>query len=127
VKTSSGKAKGRALQNAVRDLYRSIGKDHGLVDGDIEARPMGQNGVDIILSPAAKRVFDHEIECKKHKQVRVPANFKEHFAKYKTTSGLKLLFHEDNYSEPLVTMRAVDFIELVGRLIKTTECSVPQT
>ena len=124
MKTASAKAKGRELQQAIRDLYRVLGAKHGLVDGDIESRGMGQQGVDIIFSPAALKLFNHEIECKKHRQVRVPALFKEHFKKYKDTPALKLLFHEDNYSEPLVTMRAIDFIQLIGELI---ECSAPQT
>lgn len=124
MKTASAKAKGRALQQKIRDLYRQLGQAHGLVDGDIESRGMGQQGTDLIFSPAALKLFNHEIECKKHRQVRVPALFKEHFEKYKDTAALKLLFHEDNRSEPLVTMRAIDFIQLIGDLI---ECSAHRT
>ena len=124
MKTASAKAKGRGLQQEIRDLYRQLGQAYGLVDGDIESRGMGQQGTDLIFSPAALKLFNHEIECKKHRQVRVPALFKEHYKKYQDTSALKLLFHEDNYSEPLVTMRAIDFIQLIGKLI---ECSAPRT
>lgn len=62
--TRSCKAKGRRLQNYVRDLFRHIGLRYGLVDDDINAAIMGQSGTDIIFSPAAKQVFSFSIECK---------------------------------------------------------------
>lgn len=121
MKTSSAKAKGRVLQDKVRDMYREVGKDCGLVDGDIEPRPMGQNGVDLILSPRALEVFNHSIECKKHAQVRIPSEFAKHYKKYKDDKSLKLLFSENNHSEPLVTMQAVDFMKLIEEIIKLNE------
>lgn len=115
MKTSSCKAKGRVLQDKIRDLYRVHGSLRGLVAGDIESRPMGQNGVDLILSPAALKVYNHSIECKKHAQVRIPAEFKKHYKKYKDDGSLVLLFSENNRSETLVTLRAEDFIKLVEK------------
>lgn len=115
MKTSSCKAKGRGLQQKVRDMYRSVGIYLGLTDGDIESIGMGQKGVDIVFSPYAKGVFNHLIECKKHKRVVVPTLFKEHYEKYKDVPGLKLMFHENDRSDTLVTMRAEDFIELVAK------------
>lgn len=117
MKTSSCKAKGRGLQQKVRDLYRILASDKGMELGDIESRGMGQQGTDIIFSPAARRWFDHSIECKKHKRVVVPKLFKEHYEKYKKDNTLKLLFHENNHSETLVTLRAVDFMELIEKII----------
>lgn len=102
-------------------MYREIGRDYGLVDGDIEARPMGQNGVDIIFSPRALTVFDHSIECKKHAQVHIPAEFVKHYKKYKDDKSLKLLFSENNHSEPLVTMRAEDFMFIIEELLSLQE------
>jgi hypothetical protein len=100
-------------------MYRIVGKRQGLVDADIESRGMGQQGTDIILSPAAQALFNHSIECKKHKRVVVPKLFEEHFEKYKNAPTLKLLFHENDRSEPLVTMQAVDFMALLERLLET--------
>lgn len=117
MKTSSAKAKGRGLQQKIRDMYREMGKRANLVDDDIESRGMGQNGVDLILSPAARRVFNHDIECKKHARCSVGPQFKEHFKKYKDRATLKLLFHEDNRSEALVTMRATDFFVMMTHLL----------
>ncbi len=82
---------------------------------------MGQTGVDIIFSPAARDVFNHDIECKKHAQVRIPAEFKKHYKKYKDKPSLKLLFSENNYSEALVTLQAKDFMVLLNRILDLEE------
>ena len=121
MKTSSCKGKGRGFQNKIRDMYREVGKQVQLVDGDIEGRTMGVAGVDIIFSPAAKSVINHEIECKKHRKVGVPTEFAKHYAKYKDTPALKLLFHENDRSEPLVTMKATDFMSLLEKVINQVQ------
>src|SRR4051812_31646681 len=113
MKTASAKNKGRELQKLVRDMYRNLGREFGLVDGDIESRGMGQPGVDIILSPFARSLFSHDIECKRHRRTSVGPLFKEHFEKYKDIESLKLLYHQDNYSDTLVTMRAEDFFSIL--------------
>jgi len=69
---------------------------------------MGQNGVDVILSPAAKKVFNLSVECKNVEKLNVPTVFQEHYEKYPDAS-LKLLVHCRNRVEPLVTLRLEDF------------------
>ena len=113
MKTSSAKAKGRLLQQKVRDALRTAGAPYGLVDGDIESRGMGQNGVDVILSPAAQKVFDLLIECKQVEKLNVVGVFYEHFEKYAAQPGLKLLIHGRNRTEPMVTMKFSDFMDLL--------------
>lgn len=115
MKTSSAKAKGRRLQQQVRDLLRTIGKPRGLVAEDIESRGMGQNGVDLILSPAAKKVFNLSIECKNVEKLNVITTFKEHHDKYVGDKSLKLLVHSRNNSATLVTMNLLDFLELLEK------------
>ena len=58
----ASKAKGRRLQNLVRDLLRE--KFPQLEDDDIKSATMGIGGEDIVLSPAARRVLNYSIECK---------------------------------------------------------------
>src|SRR3954467_3259894 len=118
--TSSAKAKGRRLQQYVRDSLRQIGKAFGLVDGDCESRGMGQNGCDLILSPAALKHFPFDIECKNCERLNVPTTFLKHYKRYQDRPTLKLLLHCRNKTEPLVTMRWEDFIELLKG-----ECSYP--
>ena len=51
----SAKAKGRRLQNFVRDALRD--KYSKLEEDDIKSAIMGVGGEDIVLSPAARKVI----------------------------------------------------------------------
>ena len=66
IKTSSAKAKGRRLQNYIRD--KLLERFPWLDEGDVESRSMGSSGVDIILSPLGRRTFPVSIEAKKTKK-----------------------------------------------------------
>jgi hypothetical protein len=113
--TSSRKAKGRNLQKIVRETFRDIGQQFGLVDGDIESRGMGQNGEDVIFSPAAQRVFGKlAIECKNHEALNVVGTFWQHAPKYFPDST-PLLVTKKNRTEPLVTLRLEDFMLILER------------
>lgn len=63
MKTASAKAKGRNLQNYVRDAILATFPNE-LKDGDVESRSMGAGGVDILLSHAARWYVPLSIECK---------------------------------------------------------------
>ncbi len=63
MKTRSAKAKGRKLQDFVRDIFRDIFRDK-LQKEDIESRQMGGSGTDVIFTPAAKKLIPFDIECK---------------------------------------------------------------
>ncbi len=117
MKTSSAKAKGRRLQQRVRDDLRVLGEQFSLQDGDIESRGMGQSGVDIILSPAAQNLFNLDIEAKNVEKLNVPTVFLEHFEKYKDRPSLKLLVHARNRTGALVTLRWGDFLWLLSRVL----------
>lgn len=112
MKTSSAKAKGRRLQQMVRDVLRKIGKVNqlGVVDGDIESRGMGQNGTDVILSPKANSVFGRlAIECKNCETLNVRKIFEEHASKYDSTH-IPWLIHSRNHAKALITLEFEDFI-----------------
>ena len=69
MKIKSAKAKGRNLQNLVRDKLRSIfvGKvfwNQTIEEDDIKSQTMGMSGQDIVLSPSAKKVIPYSFECK---------------------------------------------------------------
>ena len=58
----SAKAKGRRLQQWVRDrLYSTF---PALEEGDIRSTSMGAGGEDLLFSPAARRLFPYSVECK---------------------------------------------------------------
>lgn len=58
----ASKAKGRRLQNFVRDMLRD--KFSKLDRDDIKSATMGLVGEDIVLSPAARKVIPYSFECK---------------------------------------------------------------
>ena len=64
MKIKSAKAKGRNLQNLVRDKLRSIFVGKVLEEDDIKSQTMGMSGEDIVLSPSAKKVIPYSFECK---------------------------------------------------------------
>lgn len=62
MKPQSAKAKGRRLQQEVRDALLAAFPD--LQPDDIRSTSMGASGEDILLSPAARSVIPFSIECK---------------------------------------------------------------
>ena len=69
MKPQSAKQKGRLLQQKVRD---GILKNYPQLEpDDVRSTSMGAGGTDVQLSPAAKRLFPYEIECKNLAKVSV--------------------------------------------------------
>jgi len=58
----SRKSKGRRLQQFVRDMILE-NFDH-LEPDDVRSTSMGAGGEDVLLSPAARKVFPFSVECK---------------------------------------------------------------
>lgn len=110
--TASRKAKGRRLQQLVRDNLRILGCRYGLHPSDIESRGMGQNGVDIIITAAGLNVLPLDIECKNNEALNVTNTFWEHYDKYRDTPNLKLLVSSKNHRVPIVTMSFEAFLDL---------------
>ena len=67
MKTSSAKAKGRKLQQWMRNLLIEKLDVH---PEDIESRSMGAGGEDLIMARAAREKFPLSIECK-NKQKKI--------------------------------------------------------
>tara|TARA_Y100000310_G_C20471060_1_gene710051 strand:- start:149 stop:496 length:348 start_codon:yes stop_codon:yes gene_type:complete len=65
----SSKAKGRRLQNIVRDKLRAAFLS--LEEDDIKSQTMGMTGEDIVLSPAARKLIPYSIECKNVERLNV--------------------------------------------------------
>jgi hypothetical protein len=121
MKTSSAKGKGRRLQQIVRDGLRAIGKSRGLVDEDIESTSMGVSGVDIRMSPAAKKVLGNlAVEAKNWENINVTGIFWQHAKKYMNEGQLPLLVTKKNHTEPLVTLRLADFLAIFERSLDVT-------
>ena len=74
MKTSSAKAKGRKLQQWMRNLLIEKLEVH---PEDIESRSMGAGGEDLIMARAAREKFPMSIECKNQEKVNVWEAYKQ--------------------------------------------------
>ena len=105
MKTQSAKAKGRRLQQWIRDqLIEKL-----LVDEqDVESRSMGASGEDLIMARDARRKFPYSIECKNVEKVNVWEPYEQ--AKSNAKKGEPLVVIKRNKSKPLVVVDAEYFI-----------------
>ena len=69
MKTSSAKAKGRNLQKWAAEKLLKYATE--LEPDDIKSTSMGASGEDVMLSPAARRVYPWQIECKSYAKMAV--------------------------------------------------------
>src|SRR5438552_10735913 len=67
MKTASAKAKGRRLQKLVVAAILEHYTD--LTEADVTPAIMGESGIDVKLSEAARRVFPYAVECKNVEKV----------------------------------------------------------
>ena len=111
MKTASAKQKGRILQQWVTKLLISI---LGLNPEDLESRPMGSQGEDVIMGSESRAKFPYSIECKNQEAVNVWKSFEQcqiNSGKYEP-----LLIIKRNLSKPLAVMDADHFVKLIGKL-----------
>ena len=108
----SAKAKGRKLQQWVRDrLYSTF---PSLEDGDIRSTSMGSNGEDLLFSPAARRLFPYSVECKNNARnaiYRVMAQATENCPK----GSVPLAIVKADRQRPLAVVDAEHFFKLTKR------------
>ena len=110
---ASRKAKGRRLQQAVRqDLIGHLGID----PGDILSTAMGQSGCDLYLSPAARSVFPFGVECKAQETISLPAWWKQCERNASKVGLIPLLVFKRNREEPLAVLRWEDLIRLIREI-----------
>lgn len=111
MKTRSCKAKGRRLQNWVRDkilhLFPELEKD------DVKSAIMGESGCDIKLSPHACRVFPYAVEAKNVEKLNVWSAYDQ--AKEHSDTLEPIVVMKKNGREPLVLVEAIHFLNLVRK------------
>ena len=110
MKTQSAKAKGRNLQKWTRDQLIKELKIH--VE-DIESRPMGSSGEDLIMARAARKNFPYSVECKNQERVNVWSSYKQ--AEKNCGKYEPLVVIKKNRHKPLVVIDAEYFIKLHKR------------
>jgi len=108
MKTSSAKAKGRKLQQWFAKL---LVEQLGLDEEDLESRPMGSQGEDIILGKQSRQIFPYSVECKNQEKVNVWAAYEQ--AEQNCKGYEPVVVIKRNRSKPLVVVDAEAFVKLV--------------
>ena len=107
MKTSSAKAKGRKLQQWFTQLLiETLSVD----EEDIESRPMGSQGEDIIMGKQTRQVFPYSVECKNQEAVNVWKAYEQATENCKGYEPLVVI--KRNRTKPLVLVDAEYFVKL---------------
>jgi hypothetical protein len=109
MRPSSAKAKGRILQQWVRDTLCTL---FDLVpEEDIINRSSGANGEDLILSPAARKLLPISIECKNRKAFAIYKDYVQ--AMENAGKHNPVLIIKQNRSIPLAVVEAEYLFKLL--------------
>ena len=110
MRTRSGKAKGRRLQNKVRDVLIEHFSDK-LEPDDIKVAIMGESGEDIKLSPAARKLIPYSFECKNQEKLSIWSSL----AQAEENSGAypPVLIFKRNRSKTYVVVELEEFMKLI--------------
>ncbi len=111
MRTSSAKAKGRRLQQKVAERLR---QHTGLGLADIASTPMGTQGIDVMLSGAARAKVPFAIETKNVEKINIWGCWKQTETNAKLTGLKPLLVFGRNHEEPLVCLTFEDFMEMLA-------------
>ena len=107
MRTQSNKAKGRILQQWVRDLLIEKLEVH---PEDIESRSMGAGGEDLIMSRSAREKFPYSIECKNQESLNIWKSYEQ--AQQNSGNYEPIVVIKRNNVKPLVLVDADYFVEL---------------
>lgn len=110
MKTQSAKAKGRRLQQLVRDaILESFAH---LTGNDVRSTSMGSSGIDVLLSEAGLLSFPFAVECKSHSRMAIYSLFQQSVDNC-PPDLYPLLVVRQNRSDPLAVVRLEDFMEII--------------
>ena len=107
MRTQSKKAKGRRLQQWVRDLLIEKLEVHPEY---IESRSMGAGGEDLIMSRSAREKFPYSIECKNQESLNIWKSYEQ--AQQNSGNYEPIVVLKRNNVKPLVLVDADYFVEL---------------
>ena len=109
MRTKSVKAKGRRLQNMLRDALRSAFPK--LHDDDIKSQTMGMPGIDIVLSPKARKFIPYSFECKNKERMDLWKSLQQ--AEDNAGEGIPVLVLKRNKSKTYAVIEINQFIGLI--------------
>jgi len=110
MRVQSAKAKGRRLQQWVRDKLIEMLEVH---PEDIESRSMGAGGEDLIMARAARLKFPHSIECKNVEKLNIWEAYEQAIANSGDYEPLVVI--KKNGKKPLAVVRRRVFHQFIRR------------
>ena len=113
MRTSSRKAKGRRLQNWVRDeLLLRFPK---LTDEDIYCAIMGESGADVKFSPQAQKLIPYSVECKNKETFKGIYDIVAQAQSNSKATDVPVAIIKMNKFQPLAIVDATHFLQLIGK------------
>ena len=114
----SGKAKGRRLQNYVRDKLREVyiklwTKAPKLEPDDIKSQTMGMGGEDIVLSPAARKLIPYSFECKNKERLNIWQSIEQ--CEDNCNGSIPVVVIKRNQSKVYAIMEFDEWLEIASR------------
>ena len=106
----SAKAKGRNLQNLLRDKLRVAFPS--LEEDDVKSQTMGMPGEDIVLSPAARKKIPYSFECKNVERLQFWSSVEQCEANCKKEVSPAVVIKK-NRKEPMIAIPFSKFVELI--------------
>jgi len=106
-KARSAKAKGRTLQNWVRDKLLSLFCDYpefSITTEDIKSQTMGMTGEDIIITPHARKFLPYTFECKNTERLEMWKAIEQAEKNNSFGSYYSIIVFKKNQKKPHVAM-----------------------
>jgi hypothetical protein len=110
MKPRSAKNKGKRLQNKVRDLI--LEKFNQLEPDDVRSVTMGDSGEDILLSPAARKLFPFSTECKNQEKLNIWSSLEQ--AESNSGKHIPIVIFKRNRSKTYVALEFEKLLELLN-------------
>ena len=110
MKPRSAKNKGKRLQNQVRDLI--LEKFNSLESDDVRSITMGESGEDILLSPAARKLFPFSTECKNQEKINIWSSLEQ--AETNSGNHTPIVIFKRNRSKTYVALEFEKLLELLN-------------
>ena len=109
INTKACKAKGRRLQNRLRDLLREAFPQ--LEEDDVKSQTMGMSGEDIVMSPLAKRKIRYSFECKNKERLDLWPSLAQ--AEENCGDRTPVLVFKKNHSKTYAVIELDHFMDLI--------------
>jgi hypothetical protein len=111
MKPRSAKNKGKRLQNKVRDLILEKFNSK-LEPDDVRSITMGDSGEDILLSPAARRLFPFSVECKNQEKLNIWSSLEQ--AEGNSGNHPPLVIFKRNRSKTYAVLEFEELLKLLN-------------